>query len=212
MTFAELKQELSDRGFSYLTDARLGRYINTAGRELLEADQWSFRELATSSSADSTYVSTDGPPYAVVWYPTPATATNYYQLTYRSAGDAHTTPGYAATGAPPCHYTLEYSTNTGGYHVIPLPQQTSIGAGQMAVWYYAPWTDLTGATEPLVPPPANHSTIVDIAARIAYRDSDNHDAAESLQVQIDRDVNRMRMTYGVVAHGPDTFIRTTERW
>ena len=46
------------------------------------------------------------------------------------------------------------------------------------------------ADEPLTPE-NYHLLIVDIAVRMAYRDTDNHAAAEALQAQIDRDLAGM---------------------
>ncbi len=51
MTFTELRTGLADRGFAYLTAARLGRYINRGRSRLDGAARWPCRESSGEGTA-----------------------------------------------------------------------------------------------------------------------------------------------------------------
>lgn len=195
MNFTTLKSEFADRGFSYLTDTRQGRYINYGRAELDDSDLWPYR-LTTQSGASPLTV-TDLGTVGYVF----DTATNL-PLEYRPYEALQESLHDLATGGTPEAY---YVTDT---QVVAIP----VSGDSISVRHWKITPDLTGTETPLAPD-RFHKLIVDIAAREAYRDSDNHQAAESLQVQIDRDTWRMREALMIRStQGPQNFVRVVEGW
>lgn len=83
------------------------------------------------------------------------------------------------TGSP----TYWYRTTTG---VATYPVTTDT----VTVRYWKRTPVLTESDTP-ASPADHHMLIVDMAVQLAYRDSDNHQAAEGLQVDIDRQLAEM---------------------
>jgi hypothetical protein len=54
MQFSALKQELSDRGFSMMSDTRLGYIINRAAQQLDMSYLWPYREAGVTGTAPVT--------------------------------------------------------------------------------------------------------------------------------------------------------------
>jgi hypothetical protein len=178
MNFAALKQALSDRGFSFLTTARLGQYINWARAELDDRAQWPYREAFLTGSAPLT-VGDLGQVEEVVDLSTNAT------LTRSSYGDLAEQFSDLSLGGTPIYW---YPATPGGtQEIATYPAAT----GSIGVQYWRITPDLIDDTDIPLAPSRFHKLIVDIAAREAYRDSDDHQNAEQLQVQIERDVERM---------------------
>ena len=174
MTFAELKQELSDRGFAHLSDTRLGRYVNWARAELDELALWPYREASTTG-VPPLIVSDLG---VIEWV--------QYDATDRKLDRVD--PGYltekvgdiGAAGEPVAYYLA----SPGGVDEVatyPVPT-TSI-----SVQYWKVTPDLTAAGNTPLTPARWHRLIVDIAVRMAYRDGDGHGDARALSDQIEAD-------------------------
>lgn len=173
MNFATLQTELSDRGFAYLSAARLGQYINVAYHELCDLEEWPFLETTASGAA-------------------PLTISDLRTVlsVYDSAGNINLTArerralvddyrDLTTTGSPRFFYVDGSALST--YPV----------GGTLAVRYIKVPVDLTGTDIPLVPS-RFHYVIVDIAARRAYIDSDAFDKAQGVQAEVDRMVAVMR--------------------
>ena len=196
MTYADLKTELSDRGFSYLSDARLGRYVNAARGELDRLALWPWREKSVTGVAPFT-VADLGPVEAVM-----NTSNNTklakvdYQTLLEHYGDLDT------TGSPSCWYSAWPAGS-------PVVATYPTSGDTIGVQYWRVCPDLTGVESPLSPADA-HYLIVDLAVRRAYRDSDNHEAAEAIQSEIDRQVDALLFQYQPgMTDGPDAYVGVT---
>lgn len=179
MNFAELVDELQARGFDYLSDARAGQLINWAVAELDETELWPFREASATGTA----------PLAITDLGTIEQVINVSQsnvsLEPAEYGELVATYGDLSTdGTPSCFYVAWPS---GVPTVATFPESSDT----IGVQYWRVTAELSGTDTPAAPE-RFHKLIVDMAAREAYRDSDNHAAAEGLQAQIDRDLARMR--------------------
>lgn len=199
MTFAELKQELADRGFSFLSDARLGRYINQARAELDESDLWPYREASVVGSAPLAI-----PDLGTIEAVVDVESQPLHPADYRDLLDYY---GDLSTAGSATHY---YIASPGGTLEVATFPMTGEPIG---VQYWKITPELSAPTDTPVAPSRYHKIIVDMAVREAYRDSDNHGAAEQLQSQIDRDLVRMRETVLVqTAQGPVSYVHTTVCW
>lgn len=199
MNFSELKTELAARGFDYLSDTRLGQYINWARAELDDTELWPYREESATGTAPLS-ISDLGTIEAVIDTTTslPLEAWDYRDLLH-SYGDL------SVDGSPQFYYLANPS---GTPEVATYPESSNT----IGVQYWEVTPDLTGTDTPLAPS-RFHKIIVDMAARECYRDADNHQAAEALQVQIDRDLWRMREALLVGStQGPQARVQITEGW
>lgn len=174
MNFATLQTELSDRGFSYLSAARLGQYINVAYHELCDLEEWPFLEATASGAAPLTI--TDLRTVMSAWN----SGANGNLTARDRRGLVDDYRDLTTTGTPRFFY-VEDGTILRTYPV----------GGTLTVRYIKVPADLTGTDTPLVPS-RFHYVIVDIAARRAYVDSDAFDKAQGVQAEIDRMVGVMR--------------------
>lgn len=195
MIFSALKTELSDRGFSYLTDTRLGQYINWARAELDDLDAWPYR-IATATGAAPLTVTDLGWVQGVQ-----DTGTKLQLLPIDRESLADRYDDLTITGTPQFYYATDGVVNT--YPV----------GGTISVRYNKVPVDLSAAGDSPLAPVRFHRLIVDLAVRMAYRDSDNHEAAEQLQAQVERDLMLMRMALLVNnTDGPDGYVQLRETW
>lgn len=173
MNFSTLKTELADRGFNHLSDTRRGQFINWAYAELNGIERW---------------------PYLV------ATASGAAPLTINDLGEIDTvtdTANGSVSLAPADRFNLvnEYRdlTTTGtpsSYFIDNGVVRTYPVGGTLSVRYFKVAADLTGTDTPLAPS-RFHEIIVDLAARRAYQDSDNFEAAQAIQAEADRKIALM---------------------
>lgn len=179
VTFAELKTAFLARGFDYL-ETRAGDFINSAMHELDDTERWPYLEDSAVGQAPLA-IPNLGTVEQVI--NTSQSNSSLYPADYGELvgmfGDlsANGTPYYFYVAWPsgvPTVATYPGSTNTIG------------------VQYWRVTEDLAADADEPAAPARFHKLIVDIAVRDAYRDTDNHPAAESLQVQIERDLARMR--------------------
>lgn len=176
MNFTELKAELAERGFDYLSDTRQGRYINDARAELDGMFRWPYRLTFTTAAGNGAATAADLDVVDFVQYPEstgqtlPVVDKVWLTDTYGNRGISGT-PAYA--------YVVQGVTPS----VVLYPQGPS--DQDFYVSYYKVPADLTGTDTPLAPT-RFHNLIVDLAVERAYRDSDNHSAAEQLRVSIER--------------------------
>lgn len=190
MNFAALKTELLARGFDYLDTTRQGYLINFAYLELCGLYHWPFLEESATGTAPLA-ISDLGTIEAVI---NADTDEELHPAEYRDLiaqyGDL------AADGTPVFYYIANPS---GTLQVATYPESTAT----IGVQYWEVPPELTGTDTPLVPD-RFHDLIVDLAVIRAYRDSDNHAAAEALQAHVDRRVLQMvNSLFAQQLQGPD---------
>jgi hypothetical protein len=178
MNFSEMKTRLASRGFDYLDDTRLGELVNASFHELEEEEFWRTREASAAGTAPLAIPDLGTIEMVVNSTGDPLTPFEWSELV-EMFGDLST------TGTAFAYYL---GTPSGTTEVATYPVDTS----SITVQYWKVSADLTGTDTPTTIPARFHKTIVNIAVREAYRDSDNHAAAESLQAQIERDLAKMR--------------------
>jgi hypothetical protein len=178
VTFAELKQELVDRGFHSLTDARQGFMINRARADLDGMYCWPYREASVTGSPPPLVITDLGDVQAVVDMTTglPLQHVDYATL-LESYGDLSIpgTPAYWYRGTP-----------AGIPEIATYPVSTGI----VGVQYWRVTPDLTGTQVPAAPS-RFHGLIVDMAVRRAYQDNDAHGDAGQLGASIQADLAAM---------------------
>jgi hypothetical protein len=188
VNFVELKAELSERGFSHLSQQRLGQYVNRARARLDAMYRWPYLLTGTASIAtiadlgqvDSVYNTTGG-------YTLDEATFEELQNDYSDT--------LTATGSP--SYWYRTSAGVGTYPIT---------TDSIMVTYWKRSPVLTETDTPLAPSDY-HMLYVDIAQAMAYRDSDNHQAAEALQVDIDRQVAEMATS--LLAQSERQYMRIT---
>lgn len=177
MNYPELKQELASRGFDYLSDTRLGQFINRACARLDNMYRWPYRE--TSGQGVAPVVVPDMGQIEAV-----TNETDNYALCESSYIDLVNQFGDLSTDGKP-YYWYRASVN-GDPLVVTYPTNTDL----IGVQYWRRPPTLTGTDIPLAPE-RFHLLYVDIAVQMAYRDNDNHAAAEALVVEVNRQIFEM---------------------
>lgn len=187
MNFTALKQELSDRGYEDLSDARLGNFINQGRAELDNMYLWPYRVTTTTTGAPPVVLTDLGVIEDVV-----DTTNNMFPLAYRdrrTLQDAFT--DLTQTGQP-----LYFWIDNGTVRTYPV-------GGSVVIRYYkrAPMLS-TGSDTPLAPADY-HMVIVDMAVRWAQKDGD---APDTLDGDITRQIGvMMEDLLGQQNQGPDGF-------
>lgn len=196
MDFADLKQELADRGFDgILTDTRIGAYINMAITEICERTAWPFLVTATTGVAPLTI--TDVRQVLSV-----VDTVNDTRLVYQPRRELLDTDANLATIAQPSFWWLEQ----GVVRVWPLNTTNSL-----SVQYIQAPADLVSDSDTPVIPARWHLLIVDGAAIRAYLDSDNFQAATTLQQFHDARVEQMVQTLMVPNLDGPRFMITSQQ-
>lgn len=190
MDFTALKAELAARGFDYLSSTRQGYYINAARAELDRMYLWPWREASTTGTAPLT-ISDLAAVEAVV-----NTSQSNQVLTpidYRTLTERFN--DLSTAGLPTYYYTARPSSP----EVAVYPTSTTDTIG---VQYWRVTSDLSSGSDTPASPSEAHYTIVDLAVRRAYRDSDNHAEAEAIQSEIDRAIGQLLIQYppGIADH------------
>jgi hypothetical protein len=166
MTFAQLKAELSSRGFSHMDDDRLGIYINRAIQRLDLAHLWPYREDSATGVAPLSIPSL-GQVEAV------SNETVGYLLEYAGYQDlVESGCDLAETGSPT---VATWPTNS-----------DTIG-----VQFWKVTDNLSAAGDSPDTRFRYHMLIVDIAQQACERDRGNIQAYQSFQPDIDRQINEM---------------------
>lgn len=203
MNFTELKAELAARGFDYLSDARLGQYINWANGELDDAELWPYRRITGDGQLNAgNYQATDG---GVVELGTVAYVLNITggirKLEPTDLDTIYEYGGQDESGTPTHYYILDGET------VFSYPS-----GGTLRVQHFPPASTLSGTQVP-GSPVRFHGVIVDMAVQRAYRDADDHDAAAALQAEVERQVNNMRNAL-LIEHvdGPQGYVQHRAGW
>lgn len=195
MTFTQLKAELIARGFDSLTDARAGTLINAARAELDRAFLWPWREKSVTGVAPVS-ISDLGPIEKV--FNTSQASVPLTKVDYSLLIDSY---GDLSLRGTPAYYYVAWPS--GASQVATYPSSTDT----IGIQYWKVTTDLSGASDTPASPSEAHYVIVDLAVRRAYRDSDDHQAAASLQPEIDNAVSQLLSQYPPgQADGPDAYV------
>jgi hypothetical protein len=194
MDFAELKAELIARGFSDLSTTRQGVYINAANQELDRMALWPWREESVSGPSPLA-IADLGPIEAVI-----NMTQSDYPLEGRQFRDLLDWYGdLAVVGSPWCYY-VAWPTGTPAIATFPTSSDT------IGVQYWKVPPVLTGTASPASPVDA-HYLIVDLAVRRASRDVGDHEGAEAIQGEIDRQLEALLFQYQPgVADDPGHYI------
>lgn len=176
-TFATLTQELADRGFSHLSSTRRGSMINRAYQRLAMAYRWQWREDSAQGAA----------PLQILTLGTVEIVSNETRKYLLEEVDYATLLDWgvdlSTTGTP----VYWYRSSPGGAPVVDTyPTSTDT----IGVQFWAVPPVLTGTDSTWIPDRYD-LLVVDIAAVIAYEDSDNFDAAERLQASVDKQIAGM---------------------
>lgn len=187
MNFSTIKTEVAARGFSTLSDTRLGQYVNFAYHEFQTADEWPWRRTLGSTGSWSSATITITNAARVLTAAISSGGTDYEQLSEIPYEDMQTmaephagTPVYyswTADPATPTSLTVELQPHSGTYTV--------------RVVYLKLYADLASTDPPLLPTPY-HGTLVDMATEMAERDRGNHQAADEIKRRVDADLARIR--------------------
>jgi hypothetical protein len=194
VNFSELKTELKARGFDDLSDARAGVYVNAARAELDRLALWPWREKSVTGTAPVT-VSDLGTIEKVL--NTSQSDAPLRKVDYQTLIECYSD---LSTAGSPWAYYVAWPSGSPVVATYPTSSDT-IG---VQFWRVSP--TLTGTDTPLSPENA-HYLIVDLAVRRAYRDRDNHQAAESVQSEIDRQLDGLLVQFPPgIADGPDAYV------
>ena len=190
MDFTALKNELADRGFAHLNAVRQGQYINWARAEVDETALWPYR-IATAAGAAPLTIADLGVIEDVI-----DTANSNNPLAPMDHSDLIKYFRNLATAGSASYYYLSTATSVAAYPTT----------ATLSVRYYKIPADLSAGSDTPLVPTRWHRLIVDIACRMAERDAGNHEAAEALNAQIERDKQLMLQSLMIFQTEP-TFIR-----
>jgi hypothetical protein len=187
MQFSALKTELAARGFDYLSDSRLGFFVNSAVHEIDSLALWPYR-LATGTTAGwstGTITLTNADRVVAVAISNDGGST-FLELSPRTTEELNTWEDL--TAGTPQYYAATFSASGLALDVFPKS-----GTWTVKAVYYQHFADLSGDTDTPALPDRYHSLIVDVAARMAYLDNDDFEAAGALEAHIERDLRRLHV-------------------
>lgn len=216
-TFTDFKASLAGRGFDFLTDAQLGYYVNAAANEIITSDYWPWRKFSptamSTTTAGTNGLDRDG---AVTGAAVDCLIESVQLLEgglYRTLDFVPWADYLTATGSKsgtPLYWTVQYQTSYGAAGIVAI-WPASGGESVRINSYNVSVTMAAGGDSPNIPPTA-WNLLVDIAVRMAYRDTDNHQSAEALQVQIARDLDRLRLNSVEHPNGVNGYVERTMDW
>lgn len=182
MNFTALKAEVAAAGFARLTDTQLGVFVNRAMHELEDMEPWGYREASVTGTA----------PLAIadlgevdLVFDTRSPNVPLEKRSYRELvsdfGDVSLTGG----GSP----WFWYRATPGG---VPTVATYPVTTATIGVQYYAVSADLSSGSDVPGVPARWHGLVALIAKRMAHAEKGDRLTAESIQVEVDRWVQRMR--------------------
>lgn len=175
-TFADLKTELTNQGFDYLTSTQQGDYINTAYQEVCGLAAWPFLEASSTSHTSGTSISD----IRQVLYVRDPTADRVLK-----ASDARSLIDWygslSDTGDPEFWY-FDGQTTIKTYPVN--------ASRQLTVSYIKFPADLSGTDQPVIPL-RYRMVIVDGAACFAHLENGDYEAEQARRAVWQRRVDLM---------------------
>jgi hypothetical protein len=178
MTFDDLRDELSARGFTHLSTTRLGLLINRARARLDGMYTWSYREDSAQGAAPLS-IPTLGIVEAV------SNETGGYLLEEMGYADILDMTSDLSTGGSASYW---YRSTVAGDPVVNTYPDNGDTIG---VQFWAITPDLSADADVPASPDRYHLLIVDLAQQAAERDRGNHSSAQALQPEVDRQVTEM---------------------
>lgn len=195
MNLGELRTELQSRGFDYVTDARLNRWLNRAYTRLCDRHAWPFLETTTTGAAPLT-ISDLRAVLSVI------DTDNDSPLVYEDRRTIREDdPTLAATGKPENWYL-------NGSAVTTYPVST-VG---LSVLYIKSPAELSSDSDSPVLPSRYHMLLVDMACADAYKDSDNLEAWQMLRGDVEEQIREMENSLLVVNYDNPVSIVPTFPW
>lgn len=181
MTFKELIEEVSARGFEFIAndeggEARIKRWINQAYREIIDFRAWGFLEAEKEGKAPLTIADLKHVLSVV-------NVTNGERLTYTTrAGLEHWDPGLSTVGTA----TQWFLDGEDELRVYPADADSTI-----QVRYLMKPPDLAADGDEPIFDADYHDLIVDAAVVRAYKNTDNFEAAGFVRQEFDRGMRNM---------------------
>ena len=199
MNFGELKAELQARGFDYIPEARLSRWINRGYHRLCEEYQWPFLR--------ETYSGTAGTPLEVADLRQIIEVIDTDNNRPLSGEDERAIrridPALSRSGNPEAWFL---TNNT----LTIWPAQGSTAS--ILVQYLKVPTNLSSSTDTPVVPERYHNLIVDAAAILALRDDEEWEQAAALKAQYDEEVSHMASNLLNRNYQNPAYVQSTALW
>lgn len=189
-TLLTLRTEVQARGFDYLTNSRIDRFINDAYVRLCNTALWPFRELTVSGAAPLT-IADLGVLASVV-----DTANGNNSLAWRDRRTLVDLYGDLATAGSPTYFYIEDGTTLRTYPV----------GGTLTVRYWKRAVKLVNDGDVSIVPDDYSDVLIDMAVRRAYIDSDNFAAANALKADVDERIGQMMVDLLVQQVHDDNYI------
>lgn len=189
-TLLTLRTEVQARGFDYITNPRIDRFINDAYVRLCNMALWPFREMTTSGAAPLT-ITDLGVLASVV-----DTDNGNNALTWRDRRTLVDTYGDLTAAGTPQHFYIE---DGGTLRAYPA-------GGTLTVRYWRRAVKLVNDGDLSIVPDDYSDVLVDMAVRRAYIDSDNFAAASALKADVDERVGQMMVDLLVQQVHDDNYI------
>lgn len=189
MNFVELKAELAARGYSRLSDARLGLCVNEGRRRLDNAALWPYR-LASASGAAPLTIADLGSVEEVL-----DTSNSSQPLTHSPRRSILDDFGDLTTTGHPWYFYID----NGVVRTYPV-------GGTLAVRYYKRTAVLTSTATPLAPEDY-HMLYVDLAEEEAHAGKTDWAGAQALEARIQLKMQEMlNDLFGQQVQGADGFM------
>lgn len=198
MNLTAMRTELAARGFDYLSDTRKDYFLNRAYHQLCEMEPWPFLRTTTSGTAPLTISDLR----QIVYVTDSTNDTELEGIDERTVRDGD--PDLSSAGTP----ELWFLTGSGTLNVYPANTSHTI-----SVVYYKVPSDLASGADAPIAPARYHYLIVDGAAILAYRDSDNFEASRALKEDWAIEVEDMSNSLlSRNYQNPDTIVGSSDGW
>jgi hypothetical protein len=191
LTFAELKTELSGRGYDVLGDGtRDGRYINQAYQFICRDSDWPFLLTTATAQTPPTTISDLGPIESVFDATSKGAVKPIDRRTLREMQSDLTT-----TGTPTYYYMAGQTTVT----TFPV-------GGSLTITYWKIPTTLSNSSDTPVIPTNWQLLIVDLASIYAMKDAGSWEDIPAAQQVFNNDLQAMRHALLKTQHDEPEFI------
>lgn len=203
MNLTTLRAEFLARGFQHLDAAgvttRQDQYLNAGRADLDRMFLWPWREKVATGAGTGVAISDLGPIELV--QNTSLSSSPIARADQQSLTDTY---GDLTISGTPIAYYVAWASGTPTVKTYPSSTNT------ISVQYFKVTPDLTAGSDTPASPAEAHMTIVDLAVRRAYNDSDNFFSASMIQSEIDRAVQALLVQYPPrIPDGPDAFVGVT---
>jgi hypothetical protein len=189
-TLLTLRTEVQARGFDYLTDGRVNRFINDAYVRLCNMALWPFREITAIGAAPLT-ITDLGVLASVI-----DTSNGNNSLAWRDRRTLVDTFGDLTTAGTATYFYIE---DGGTLRTYPV-------GGTLAVRYWRRAVKLVNDADVSIVPDDYSDVLIDMAVRRAYIDSDNFAAANALKADVDERIGQMMVDLLIQQVHDDNYI------